>query len=145
VTNRDNAQRLRDAYAQAGGLAELHIVPALPQDGHFVFELPDGRAHWLAVLDPFLRAHNLPTWQPGQVDALMRAERLGSNSRTLIEKYFSLYTPKVLIQGAGFVTYTASTRGLEQARTAGLAQCQQKSGRPCQVILENFSLPSSNR
>ena len=145
VTTRDNAQRLRDAYAQAGGLVELHTVPALPQDGHFVFELPDGRVQWLSVLDPFLRGHNLPTWQPSQVDAVMRAGQLGSNNRALIEKYFSLYTPKVLIQGAGFVTYTANTRSLEQARTTGLAQCQQKSSLPCKIILENFSPPLINR
>ena len=139
VTPRENAQQLNDRYVQAGGLADFHVAPAPRQDGHFVFELPEGRVHWLAALDPFLRKHNLPTWQPSQVDALLRAEKIPPASRSIVEKYFSLYTPKALIEGGGFVTYTANTRGIEEARTAALAQCQQKIGRPCRTVLENFS------
>jgi hypothetical protein len=73
------------------------------------------------------------------VDALLRAEKIPPASRSIVEKYFSLYTPKALIEGGGFVTYTANTRGIEEARTAALAQCQQKIGRPCRTVLENFS------
>jgi pimeloyl-ACP methyl ester carboxylesterase len=137
----DIARRLREAYAAAGGAVELHIVPPLVPDGHNLMELPEGRVHWLAALDPFLRAHGLPTWSPAQVDTVMQAARLAPTSRGFIEKYFSLYTPKLLIQMPnGTPSYSANTRGLAPAREAALAQCQQKSGAPCKVVMENFEL-----
>jgi pimeloyl-ACP methyl ester carboxylesterase len=145
LTSPDNAQRLHAAYTKAGGLAELHAVPALPQDGHFVFELPEGRVHWLRALDPFLRGHNLPTWQLSEVDTIMRDAKVGANNRSMIEQYFSMYTSKVLLQGVGgYVSFTANTRGLEQARTPALTQCQQKTGQPCKILRENFVLPAPN-
>jgi len=135
------ARRLHGEYVAAGGKAELRVVPALTPDGHNLMELPDGRVHWLAALDPFLRAQGLPTWTPGQVDAVLKAARLPPANRSFIEKYFSLYTPKVLIQMSnGMPSYTANTRGIVPAREAALAQCAQKSGAPCKVVMENFDL-----
>ena len=81
VSAQDNIRKLHQAYTGAGGLADLHIIPALQPSGHFVFDLPQGRAHWLPHLDQFLRANNLPTWNPGQVDALMRSARLSPTNR----------------------------------------------------------------
>lgn len=75
------ARRLSEAYATAGGRVELRVVPALARDGHNLMELVDGRVHWLAALDPFLRAHGLPTWSSGQVDAVLNAMRLPPTSR----------------------------------------------------------------
>jgi type IV pilus biogenesis protein CpaD/CtpE len=58
-----------------------------------------------------------------------------------VEKYLSLYTPKVLIQMPnGTPSYWANTRGIAAAREAALAQCAQKSGAPCKVVMENFDL-----
>jgi hypothetical protein len=139
VSAKENVRKLHEAYTGAGGLAALHIIPALQPSGHFVFDLPQGRAHWLPHLDQFLRANNLPTWSPGQVDALMRNARLNSNNRSLVEKYFSLYTPKVLVEGGGFVTYVANTRDIAAARTAGLEQCRQRAGAACRIVAENFA------
>jgi pimeloyl-ACP methyl ester carboxylesterase len=135
------ARRLHREYTAAGGKAELRVVPALTPDGHNLMELPDGRVHWLAALDPFLRAQGLPTWKPSQVDAVLKAARLPPANRGFIEKYFSLYTPKVLIQMPnGTPSYTANTRGIVPAREAALGPCAQKSGAPCRVVMENFDL-----
>jgi pimeloyl-ACP methyl ester carboxylesterase len=140
------ARRLREAYVTAGGRVELHIVPALAPDGHHLMELADGRVHWLAALDPFLRAQGLPTWTASQVDAVMKAARLPPARRGFIERYFSLYTPKILVQMPnGTPSYTANTRGIASARETALAQCARESGAMCQVVMENFDLMPSFR
>jgi pimeloyl-ACP methyl ester carboxylesterase len=139
LSSKENVQRLHEAYTKAGGLAELHIIPPLQPNGHFAFDLAQGRAHWLPHLDQFLRANNLPTWNVGQVDALMRNARLNPASRKLVETYFSLHTPKVLVEGGGFVTYAASSRDIAGARTAGLEQCRQRAGQACRIVAENFA------
>jgi hypothetical protein len=97
VSAKDNVGKLHQAYTGAGSLAELHVIPALQPNGHFVFDAPQGRAHWLPHLDRFLHANNSPTWTPAQVDALMRSARLTPTNRGMVETYFSLYTPKVLV------------------------------------------------
>jgi hypothetical protein len=139
VSAKDNIRKLHQAYTGAGGLADLHIIPPLQPSGHFVFDLPQGRAHWLPHLDRFLRANNLPTWTPGQVDALMRNARLSPTSRGMVETYFSLYTPKVLVEGRGFLTYVANTRDIATARAAGLEQCRKRAGATCRIVAENFA------
>jgi pimeloyl-ACP methyl ester carboxylesterase len=139
LSTTDNIQRLHEAYRKAGGLAALHVIPALQPNGHFAFDLAQGRAHWLPHLDQFLRANNLPTWNAGQVDALMRSARLKPASRSMVEKYFSLYTPKVLVEGGGFLTYAANTRNIAAARAAGLEQCRQRAGAACRIVAENFA------
>lgn len=140
VFSPDVARRSHQAYQAAGGVADLQIVPAIPPDGHHTLELPNGRVHWLAALDKFLRAQNLPTWQPAQVEAVMRDANVPAGSREMVNKYFSLYTPKVLLQAPDRrVTYTADTRSITNARDGGLVGCQNWAKAPCRVIMENFS------
>jgi len=87
----DIARRAFNAYKLAGGVAELQVIPAIAPDGHHAFELPNGRVHWLAKLDAFLRARGLVTWRTAQVDAVMRTARVPESSREMVERYFSLY------------------------------------------------------
>lgn len=73
----------------------------------------------------------------------MRAANVPASNREMINKYFSLYSPKVLLQaGDRRVTYTADTRTLNEARDAGLSSCQAWAKGPCRVIMENFNLTS---
>ena len=73
----------------------------------------------------------------------MRSANVPASNREMINKYFSLYTPKVLLQaGDRRVTYTAETRSLTNARNEGLSSCQNWAKGPCRVIMENFSLTS---
>jgi hypothetical protein len=131
------ARKAHAAYNAAGGNAKLRAVPSIPPDGHHAFELPNGRVYWLAALDAFLRSRGLPTWTKSHVDDLMRARNIPASNREVLEKYFSLYTPKVLLQG---LTYTAETRSLANARETGLAQCLKWAKAECRPIMENFSL-----
>ena len=118
------------------------IVPSLhPADGHNVFELPAGRQHWLAALDPFLRARQLPTWSPQQVKAV--AQRLQDLADTAIgwsSLFLGLHAES---PGAGperRAEYSAATAGLEQAQKGALASCEKAAKMPCRVIMQNFNV-----
>ena len=138
----DAARKVHAAYVAQGGVAELKIVPSLhPADGHNVFELPAGRQHWLAALDPFLRRHKLPTWSAQQMKTVMQRFNIGAHRGPWLEGYFSLYTPKVLTQAPnGVPSYSAATAGLEQAKKGALAGCEKAAKMPCRVIMQNFNV-----
>jgi len=137
----DAARKAHAAYIAQGGVAELKVVPSLqPADGHNVFEMPSGRQHWLAAIDPFLRANNLPTWSAQQMKTVMQQFKISANRSQWLEGYFSLYTPKVLAQAPnGVPSYSASTAGLEPAQKSALAACEKAAKMPCRVIMENFN------
>jgi dienelactone hydrolase len=138
----DAARKLHAAYVAQGGAATLKIVPSLqPNDGHNVFELASGRQHWLAALDPFLRAQNLPTWSPQQVDALMQRYGIAPNRRPWLEAYFSLYTPKIMVQSPnGTLNYSADTRAIDPAQKAALDGCEKTAKMACVPIMKNFEM-----
>ena len=62
-------ERMHEAYAQGGGVAEVHVFDRLKEDGHELWKHFDGNLLWLPVLDRFLRAHGLPTWEAEPLDA----------------------------------------------------------------------------
>jgi dienelactone hydrolase len=133
------ARSMRDAYALAGGQAELQMFPPVLPEGHHLFGAPEGRVKWLAALDTFLRTRALPTWSPAQVDAVLQTAGLPDTSRSSVEKYLSVYTPKVLMVAPNRSLYwTASTRDIAKARESGLENCRQRSGGECRIIMENF-------
>jgi dienelactone hydrolase len=138
----DAARKVHAAYIAQGGVASLKIAPSLqPNDGHNIFELPAGRVHWLAALDPFLRAQNLPTWNAQQVDAVMQKYNISANRRQWLEGYFSLYTPKVLVRSPnGVLNYSADTRGIEPSQKAAADGCEKTAKTPCNVIMKNFEI-----
>jgi dienelactone hydrolase len=141
----DAARKVHAAYVAQGGVATLKIAPSLqPADGHNIFELPAGRQHWLAALDPFLRAQNLPTWSAQQLDALMQKYNIGANRRQWLEAYFSLYTPKVLVRSpSGVLNYSANTSALDPAQKSALEGCEKTAKAPCSPIMKNFEMVTS--
>lgn len=135
------AKRAHAAFVAAGGVADLRMLPAIKPDGHHAFELPDGRVHWLAALDGFLRTHRLPTWDLAEVDNVMKAARIPASSRDMVSRYFSLFTPRVLTQAPdGRVSYSADTRSMEAARESGRKTCATWAKGDCRIIMENFTL-----
>jgi dienelactone hydrolase len=52
--------RMRAAYAQSGGRAELTMFPPVLGDGHALFTDAAARMKWLIVLDAFMHAHEMP-------------------------------------------------------------------------------------
>ena len=136
------ARKVHAAYVAQGGVATLKIAPSLqPDDGHHIFQLPAGRQHWLAALDPFLREQRLPTWSAQQVDALMQKYNLPASRRPWLEGYFSLFTPKVLVRSPnGVMNYSASTSGIEPARKGAVESCEKAAKAPCNAIMTNFDM-----
>jgi dienelactone hydrolase len=52
------AERMHDAFTAAGGNAELHVLPAFKQDGHFLMDSADGVPLWAPLVSEFLEKHS---------------------------------------------------------------------------------------
>jgi dienelactone hydrolase len=129
------------AYTAAGGKAHLVMTPAIKGDGHDLFTNWDGRNHWLAALDPFLRRNGLPTWAPELADAVMRDAAIPQVHRAEIEAYLSELTPKVLlVDRATRRPFGASLPfGLANAHALARIACT-RAGADCVPAMENFRL-----
>ena len=133
---------MRDAYAQAGGQAELRMFPPVLGDGHALFMDFAARVKWLRALDVFMQAHQMPNDNLARVDEVMTSTRLAANARPVIEEYFSTPAPKLLVVTASRkgAYWVANPTDIEGARKRALANCRQKSGGECTVVMENNEL-----
>jgi dienelactone hydrolase len=139
--------RMRDAYAKAGGRAELRMVQPILHDGHNLFADFKGRGWWLRALDGFLRAQVLPNANTARADRLMRVANAPAKMRPYVDSYLSAPTPKVLVVAANKGTYWhARPDDLDGARKQALANCREKSGAECTIAMENndLVLPAGN-
>jgi dienelactone hydrolase len=134
-------QRMRDAYAKAGGRADLRMFPPVLHDGHNLFADFTGRGRWLRALDGFLQAQLLPNANTARVDWLMRTAKLPANMRRYAETYFSAPGPKALVMSQAGATYwAASPDDLDSARDSALTRCRKQSGSECTPAMENNDL-----
>ena len=67
------ARNLHKAYTGAGGQAELTMFGPVKDDGHKLWNVYEGQVQWLPVLDRFLLAHGLPTWDRTAIEAKIAA------------------------------------------------------------------------
>ena len=72
----------------------------------------------------------------------MNATKLADSARPVVEEYFSTPMPKLLVitasrKGAYWVANPSDIKG---ARKRALANCSQKSGAECTVVMENNDL-----
>ena len=51
------ARRMHEAYTEAGGNAEYHLLPPFGSDGHFLIDSPDSIPLWAPLVGPFLDKH----------------------------------------------------------------------------------------
>ena len=51
------SRRLYEAWTQAGGIAEYHLLPPFKEDGHFLLGYPDSVPVWSPIVMKFLRQH----------------------------------------------------------------------------------------
>jgi pimeloyl-ACP methyl ester carboxylesterase len=51
------SRRLIDAYDNAGGRAEYHLLPPFGEEGHFFIDSPDAIPLWSPFVSPFLDSH----------------------------------------------------------------------------------------
>jgi dienelactone hydrolase len=139
--------RMRDAYAKAGGRADLRMFPPVLHDGHNLFADFNGRARWLRALDGFLQAQILPNANVARADRLMRAAKAPANTRPYVDNYLSAPVPKVLVISANKAAYwTARPDDMDGARKQALTNCREKSGAECTIAMENndLVLPATN-
>jgi dienelactone hydrolase len=139
--------RMRDAYAKAGGRADLRMFPPVLHDGHNLFADFNGRARWLRALDGFLQAQILPNANAARADRLMRAAKAPANARPYVDSYLSAPMPKVLVLSANKNAFWAARPDdMDAARKQALTSCREKSGAECIVAMENndLVLPAAN-
>ena len=48
------SKRMHQAYTEAGGNAEYHLLPAFGDDGHFLIDSPDAIPLWAPLVGSFL-------------------------------------------------------------------------------------------
>ena len=51
------SKRMHQAYTEAGGSAEYHLLPPFGNDGHFLIDSPDAIPLWAPLVGPFLDKH----------------------------------------------------------------------------------------
>jgi dienelactone hydrolase len=51
------SKRMHQAYTEAGGKAEYHLLPPFGNDGHFLIGSPDSIPLWAPLVGPFLEKH----------------------------------------------------------------------------------------
>src|SRR5262249_12727606 len=129
--------RMQEAYAKAGGRADLHMLPSVLYDGHNLFADFKGRGYWLRAFDDFLRTQGLHNAKAGRIDGLMRAAKLPEVLRPHVENYFSAPMPKILAVSPRAAYWAANPDDIDGARTRTLAACQTKTGAECSVAMEN--------
>ena len=139
----DYVRELHTAYVGAGGISDFHMFPPLKGDGHDLYGLPDGMQRWIPALDAFLRARDLPTYDPLPLDAAVR-QILNPQAAAY---YNNLYRTRpaekaMALSPSGKNGFIAFGRGTpEQAAKDSLAGCEkQTKGEACRLVLQNFQV-----
>ncbi len=129
---------MQKAFTEGGAKLKLVELEPLGDNGHEMMGSPLGRSKWLAELDSFLRGLGLPTWQPSDVDALLRRLKWKAAGRSYLESYMSAATEKALARSkkTDYATFEVADT-LEGARAAALKACEEKAP-PCYIAMENF-------
>jgi dienelactone hydrolase len=131
------------AYVDAGGKAELVVLPPLDTTGHDLFNDGNGtgRHYWLRALDPFLRHHGLPTWNLALADEVMTRHHIAPQYRDDVMKYLSGYTQKALAvdrtNGKPY-WYSLPVIDLEVTSALVMLRCEEQPLARFAPAMENF-------
>ena len=130
--------RLHAAFTGRGGKAERHAFDAIGNDGHAIWSLFDGRQRWLPLMDKFLTANGLPTYDAEP--ARRAVAGLGGAAQTALQRYLEAPAAKVfmLAPNKGAPSTWRGANDIETARKSGLEFCEKIHGEPCRVVFENF-------
>ncbi|HEY1475949.1 MAG TPA: CocE/NonD family hydrolase [Pseudolabrys sp.] len=132
-------ERMRGGFLEGGGDAKLVMLDPEGKDGHDIFSTAGGRTKWLPEMDGFLRFHKLPTWTRTDVNALMQKLGTPERGRGFIERYIAAPSEKALVRekgGGPYLSQTAGTATVEQARQRALDFCQ-RTKPACEIVMEN--------
>ena len=130
--------RMHAAYTGRGGKAERHALGAIGNEGHFIWSLSDGRQIWLPLMDKFLVANGLPTFD---AEPVRRAtSNLNAEAQAALQRYIEAPSNKVFMvsNAKGAPSMWRGANELDAARKSGLENCERIHGEPCRVVFENF-------
>ncbi|MDN4036378.1 dienelactone hydrolase family protein [Massilia sp. YIM B02443] len=139
------AQRMHDAYAQAGGRGRLVEFAAFKRDSHGMLASRDGEKVWLGDTEQFLKEIGMPTRvvfdvapmpSPARtgfarVDDVAAVPFLSENGRRAYSDYLTKMTPRAFaVSPSG--AWTWAEEG-EDPDGRALATCSAKSKEPCRL------------
>ena len=154
----DLANRLHEAYAQAGGKARLVEFPSFKRDAHGMLASRDGEKIWLDDTVRFLKGVGMPTEvlynvppRPtaprtdfAKVDEIEAVPFLSENGRAAYADYLTKMTPRAFaVSPSG--AWTWAEEG-EAPDARALATCSAKSSEPCKLYsIDDYVVWNGNR
>ena len=97
----DQIEVMRSAFVGAGADLKLVLLEPIGEDGHTGLYSIAGRVQWLAELDSFLRAHNLPTWPIANVDVMLQKLQWPASLRSYVQAYLAAPGEKAFARTPG--------------------------------------------
>jgi dienelactone hydrolase len=139
------AQRMHQAYEQAGGKGRLVEYPAFKRDSHGMVASRDGTSVWLSDTEKFLEQVGMPTKvlykvpKPptppvtgfAKVDDVQAVPFLSDNGRKAYREYLTKMTPRAFALSPSGAWCWAEEGEDPEARA--LAACSAKSSEPCRL------------
>jgi hypothetical protein len=139
------AQRMHQAYEQAGGKGRLVEYPAFKRDSHGMVASRDGASVWLSDTEKFLEQVGMPTKvlykvpKPptppvtgfARVEDVQAVPFLSDNGRKAYREYLTKMTPRAFALSPSGAWCWAEEGEDPEARA--LAACSAKSSEPCRL------------
>ena len=131
------ARKAKEAFAGAGGHAELTLAPAFGADGHLLFS-PAGIPVWTQYVDRFLdvqrlRLRSQPMDAPRS--SLVAPEGLSPASRSAFAEYIIAAPHKAFaVSPTGAYGSRTARRTTEEATAGALENCNRYSRVSCRII-----------
>lgn len=154
----DLANRLHEAYGQAGGKARLVEFPSFKRDAHGMLASRDGEKIWLDDTMRFLKSVGMPTEVVNKVplpptpprtdfaklDDVEAVPFLSENGRRAYADYLTKMTPRAFaVSPSG--AWTWAEEG-EAPDARALATCSAKSTEPCKLYsIDDYIVWNGNR
>jgi dienelactone hydrolase len=153
----DLANRIHEAFEQAGGKARLVEYPAFKRDSHGMLASRDGQKVWLADTEKFLQQVGMPTKvlynvpQPptppvtdfAKLDDIDAVPYLSDNGRKAYREYLTKMTPRAFALSPSGAWCWAEEGEDPDARA--LATCSAKSSQPCRLYSIDESIVWNDR
>jgi dienelactone hydrolase len=129
-------QRLHQAFAAAGGDAQLIRRPAFGKDGHTLFA--QGIPVWTPYVDAFLKHRHLvmrDSLLPVPLPKIATPARLNENGRKAFAHYLAAGPHKAFAMSPkGAFGWRAARRTIEEARQGALDNCA-KHAPDCRIVI----------
>jgi dienelactone hydrolase len=135
------AERLRDAFASAGGQVKFVETAAFGQDGHLLFSRA-GEEVWEPLVDDFLRARGLAPaaglLPPPPLPQIAAPAGLRKSGQDAFRSYLASAPHKAFAMSAGGAFgWRTARRSDEEAVAGALALCPAQTRSVCHVVMIN--------